>query len=76
MTYAARLARNHEHKKMVNQYEFIHRLGRGQHGEVFVAMDTVKKQIVVRALFACYFLVNVTRPLSVVTCVMFSRSTR
>lgn len=54
MTYAARLARNHEHKKMVNQYEFIHRLGRGQHGEVFVAMDTVKKQIVVRVLPASY----------------------
>lgn len=52
MTYAARLVRNREHKKMVNQYEFMHRLGRGQHGEVFVAMDTVSKQEVVRPFSA------------------------
>ena len=50
MTYAARLVRNRESKKMVNQYEFLHRLGRGQHGEVFVAIDTVQKQKVVRGL--------------------------
>lgn len=29
MTYAVKLVRNREHKKMVNQYEFMHRLGRG-----------------------------------------------
>ena len=39
-----------ERKKMINQYEFIHILGRGQHGEVYVAMDTVNKQEVVRSL--------------------------
>ncbi|KAH9846649.1 kinase-like domain-containing protein [Lenzites betulinus] len=28
-------------RKMINQYEFVHRVGKGQHGEVYLALDTV-----------------------------------
>ena len=34
--------------KMVNQYEFQQRLGRGQHGEVFIARDSIDDVTVVR----------------------------
>jgi hypothetical protein len=47
MTSIARHRKEHG-KKMVNQYEFQQRLGRGQHGEVFIARDTVSDVTVVR----------------------------
>lgn len=39
--------RNHERPsstkgRMINQYEFVHRVGKGQHGDVYLARDTTK----------------------------------
>ncbi|THH29612.1 hypothetical protein EUX98_g4585 [Antrodiella citrinella] len=47
--------------KVINQYEFCNRLGRGQHGEVYVAFDKLKRIEVVRlvSLYALPRLVEV-----------------
>ncbi|TCD61659.1 hypothetical protein EIP91_008107, partial [Steccherinum ochraceum] len=37
--------------KLLNQYEFMHKLGRGQHGEVFVAIDAKKNiEVAIKAV--------------------------
>ena len=46
ITSVARSRKVHD-KKMINQYEFQESLGRGQHGEVSIAKDTVTGDIVV-----------------------------
>ena len=33
---------NSNGSKMINQYEFILKVGKGQHGEVYLARDTTK----------------------------------
>ncbi|OBZ66315.1 Serine/threonine-protein kinase ssp1 [Grifola frondosa] len=39
-------------RKMINQYEFNHRVGRGQHGEVYLATDTLNggEQVAIKAV--------------------------
>ncbi|KAI0090984.1 kinase-like domain-containing protein, partial [Irpex rosettiformis] len=43
-------SRKVEDKKMVNQYEFQESLGRGQHGEVSIARDTITETIAIKAV--------------------------
>ena len=52
MTHEIDSSRKSEYnRKMVNQYEFYHRVGVGQHGEVYLARDTLKGNLlVVRSL--------------------------
>ncbi|CCL98645.1 uncharacterized protein FIBRA_00647 [Fibroporia radiculosa] len=48
MTHEIRSSFNHQfNRKMINQYEFDHRVGRGQHGEVYLARDTSKGSVLV-----------------------------
>lgn len=43
MTHEIRTTLNREfNRRMVNHYEFDHRVGVGQHGEVYLARDTKK----------------------------------
>ncbi|KAI0925686.1 hypothetical protein AcW1_008060 [Taiwanofungus camphoratus] len=43
MTHEARSSYSRSYnRRMINQYEFDHRVGRGQHGEVYLARDTSK----------------------------------
>ena len=46
-THEARAEHNSSGRKLINEYEFRQKLGRGQHGEVYVAVDLVKNREVV-----------------------------
>ncbi len=47
VTREANLTRSHKNNKMINQYEFNKRLGKGQHGDVTLCTDAVTgKQVV------------------------------
>lgn len=59
MTHEINSSRKGEYnRKMVNQYEFYHRVGVGQHGEVYLARDTSKGNL---------FVVRSFRPSSAIT---------
>ncbi|KZT01532.1 kinase-like protein [Laetiporus sulphureus 93-53] len=40
MTHEVRLSKSPYNRRIINSYEFDHRIGRGQHGEVWLARDT------------------------------------
>lgn len=42
-------------RRMLNQYEFLHKVGRGQHGEVFLARDSRNNMQVVSSRVLCFY---------------------